>query len=455
MDPDDTIAAIATAPGEGSVAIIRLSGPEALSIADTVFRSKGPPPSQRASHTVMFGCIVDQAGETIDRVLLLQMRAPKSYTRENVVEIQGHGGGTTPRRILRACLDEGARLAEPGEFTRRAFLAGRIDLLQAEAVLDLVRARSERARAAALEQLAGGLSESFDDLYDSLLLTTGQIEATLDFPEDELPDTVIPELTEKLAGLLKRMSALIAGWEEGHLLRDGALVVISGKPNVGKSTLLNALLNRERAIVTDIPGTTRDAIEEQLVLNGIPVRLVDTAGLRDAQDQVEKIGIERTRQLVREADFHLLLFDLTQPLDLESLTDRDPKRTLVIFNKTDLNPVLEHVDALKGFEVVKTCLLHDKGVDVLQEKLANCLSTQAHLNARPQAVISERHRRLLVDAQSDLEQALAGLNSGREDLLEPAASLCRSALETLGEATGRIYHEELLDHIFGRFCIGK
>ena len=280
----------------------------------------------------------------LDEVLLLIMRSPQSYTAEDVIELQGHGGNVAAKRILRRALDAGARMAEPGEFTKRAFINGRIDLLQAEAVLDLVHAGSDRAAAAAIEQLEGKLSCSFNEIYDSLVSVAADLEATLDFPDDELPESTMPELSRRLNdSRILRIGNLISTWDEGHILREGALVVISGKPNVGKSTMMNTLLGRDRAIVSQIPGTTRDTIEERYVLDGIPLRLVDTAGLRETQCEIEQEGVRRARAQLQKADLHLYLVDASTPLDDD---DRDhlaalkSEKCVVVLNKSDLGRVV-------------------------------------------------------------------------------------------------------------------
>jgi tRNA modification GTPase len=458
MTPDpanDTIAAIATAPGEGGVAILRLSGPAALAVADALFRCPGAPPSARASHTVTHGRVVDATGACLDEALLLVFRAPRSYTREDVVEVQMHGGGASARRVLRRALDCGARLAEPGEFTRRAFLHGRIDLTQAEAVLDLIRAQSDRAGAAAVEQLEGGLRRSLQRVDDDLLAAAARLEATLDFPEDDLPAGLLDAITGELDAVLRGLDALLATWDEGHLLRDGALVVISGRPNAGKSTLMNALLGRDRAIVSAVPGTTRDSLEEPLALDGIPLRLVDTAGLRETADAIEREGIARARGYIERADLHLHVVDGSVPADGEDLRllgSLPPDRLLLLLNKRDLG---EAFAAPAGMHALPVALARGEGVDALRAAMARMLGSHAGLSARPQAVISERHRRGLLAAREETLAARALVAGGDETVLVPAAAHLRGALGALAEVTGREVHESLLDAIFGRFCIGK
>ena len=453
---DDTIAAIATAPGEGGVAIVRVSGPDALKIADSVFRGTAPKPSERSTHTILHGHVVDAAGTNLDEVVLLIMRSPQSYTAEDVIEIQGHGGNVAAKRILRRVLDAGARAAETGEFTKRAFVNGRIDLLQAEAVLDLVHAGSDRAAAAAVEQLEGKLSCTFNEIYNSLMGVAADLEATLDFPDDELPPSALPELRSRLDDIAVQIAKLISTWDEGHILREGALVVISGKPNVGKSTMMNALLGRDRAIVSQIPGTTRDTIEERYVLGGIPLRLVDTAGLRETQCEIEQEGVRRARAQLQKADLHLYLVDASKPLDDD---DRDhlaalkSEKCVVVLNKSDIGRVVlpGHIP---GMAVVSASLVTGAGLDDVRRQIVKKLAAGMNLSVQPHASISERHRRLLVDAQAEVQEALKLINQQSSDIVLAADSL-RDALEHLGLVTGKVYHDELLASIFSRFCIGK
>lgn len=454
----DTIAAIVTAPGEAGVSIIRVSGPDSFRVADQLFRSSGPLPSERKAYTFVYGTIV-QHEEEIDQGLLLLFRQPHSYTAEDVIEFQCHGGGASSRKVLRACLDAGARLAEPGEFTRRAFLNGRIDLLQAEAVMDVVRAHSDRSQVAALQQLEGKLSQKFDLVYNSLLAIAAQLEATLDFPEDELPESVLPTIQGNIQEALLEMGSLLETWNEGHVLRDGALVVLSGKPNVGKSTLLNGLLGRDRAIVSEIAGTTRDSIEEEFLLNGMPMRLVDTAGLRDATDQIEQIGIQRTISFMEQADLHIHLVDLSQAADEQSFSNLDellPGKSILVCNKTDL-PRMFHVEQWpENIPRVETSLQDESGLEDVKQALFDQLSTNLDLSARPHAVISERHRQALQSSKEELESVQELLQGDHmEESLVMAIPALRESLVKLGEVTGREYHEELLDQVFSTFCIGK
>ncbi len=453
-DARDTIAAIATAPGEAGIAIVRVSGGDAMRIADAVFRCPPPLPSRRVTHTFVHGRVRGEAGE-VDEGLLLIMRAPRSFTGEDTVEIQGHGGSVSAGRILRRVIEAGARLAEPGEFTRRAFLNGRLDLTQAEAVQDLIRARSDRAADAALEQLEGRLGRRVHALYDAVRDVAADVEASLDFPEDELPEQVLPELRARLAEARGRLRDLLATAGEGRLLREGARVVIAGRPNAGKSTLLNALLGMDRAIVSPHPGTTRDTIEEQLVLAGLPVRLVDTAGLREADCEVERSGIMRSMNEIRRADACLYVVDGTRPpeeADKVHLRATAVAKTLIVSNKMDLGGTWPA--EVFGYSVVTVSATTGQGLDDLKRLLGSCLVNIDGGAPPPHAVIAERHRGLLQAADTAIAEAEEGLRAagGRVDL---AAGALRDALEQLGRITGRVYDVELLDAIFSRFCIGK
>lgn len=454
MNTTDTIAAIATPPGQGGVGIVRASGSKVWQIADAIFQ--GPEkPSGAKGGTFLHGKVIAADGTEIDEALCLIFRAPKSYTGEDTVEIQGHGGPVVLKKILRRCLEAGARMAGPGEFTKRAFLNGKLDLVQAEAVADLIHAQSDRAAKAALEQLEGGLSKQFNRLYDGLMETAADIETTLDFVEDELPDDVFPGLGRKLDESFRDLEALLATWDEGRLLREGARVVIMGRPNAGKSTLFNALLGHDRAIVTALPGTTRDVLEETLVLDGIPLRILDTAGLRETECLVEQEGIRRARAHSAAADIAVYLIDSSLPVskeDEENLAKLNPERTVVVLNKADTKSSGFKFQ-ISGFQPVETSLITGAGTEEVKAAIAARLGGVAHAPAH--AVISERHRNLLEQARTELVQARERIAAGGETAAAPAAEHLRTALEALGQVTGRVYHNELLDNVFSRFCIGK
>ncbi len=454
----DTITAISTAPGEAGIAIVRISGPSSLQIADRIFKGPEPVPSRREAGTFVHGFVgasSDGSRTDLDEVILLVYRAPHSYTKEDVVEIQGHGGWACAKRILRAVLDAGARSAEPGEFTKRAFLNGRIDLLQAEAVADLIMARSDRAASAAIEQLEGRLSTSLSMIYDYLINAAADVEASLDFPEGDLPPRLLEGALDKIRQARKQLDELLLTWEEGRLLRDGALIVISGKPNVGKSTLLNCLLGTDRAIVDAEPGTTRDTIEEGFILQGIPLRLVDTAGLREPENLVEREGIQRAQTLVRKADLNLFMYDSSEELDsehLQQLKNIDPKKCIIVLNKSDLGSRTGPNDFM-SFTSVVISLAKQTGIDSLKAAIIEKLGIT--VLGPPHASISERHRQVIQDVLIKVDSVIKVLSGNDEELLVPAVSTLRNAIEGIGNLTGKNYSNLLLDSIFSRFCIGK
>jgi tRNA modification GTPase len=449
---DETIAAIATPVGEGGVGIVRISGKRALEIASVVFKSAdGVALLDHDANTFTYGSIRDKDGVHIDGGLALVMRGPKSFTGEDTVELQGHGGAVVLRRVLRRVLEAGARMAEPGEFSRRAFLNGRMDLTQAEGLFDLIRARSDRAAQVAIEQLEGVLSRSFNGLYDAFLEVTANLETTLDFVEDELPDDVFSGIAQKLDHSFQVLDDLLETWNEGRLLREGVRVVILGRPNAGKSTLLNALLGFERAIVSEVAGTTRDTIEEQWVLNGIPLRLTDTAGLRVTDCRVEAEGIRRAEAHGESAELIIYVLDASKALSKEDqarLDELPVDRSVVVLNKTDLGQEVLDVEG------VPVSLLNGSGLAELKLALIQKLEAGAE-GGTAHAVISERHRALLIQARDEAKQARAYLIEHIEQQAALACDHLRSALEHLGHVTGRTYHDELLDNIFSRFCIGK
>jgi len=457
MKKGDTIAAVATAPGEAGIAIIRISGPETYRIADAIFCGRGDKPSKRHPYSFAYGSICDGEKHRIDDVLMLFMRAPRSYTGEDQVEIHGHGGTISCQRILRRVLEAGVRMAEPGEFTQRAFLNGRLDLVQAEAVLDLIKARSERAARAAVDQLNGAISLSLSTIYDETIAVAADLESTMDFPEDELPAAVMDNILKRLGEIQCRLGTLLATWSDGRLLREGALIVIAGRPNVGKSTLMNALLGQDRAIVSNTPGTTRDTIEEGYVLNGIPLRLVDTAGLRETENDIEREGIRRSREHLEKADGIIYLVDAQTGQtgdDHRQVKQLPSDKTVLVWNKMDLSKTKPSMDIHPTNEIFIS-LKDPNSVSIVRDALAGVLHASYKQGADQQAVISERHRSILLEFKRQLDQAAELVNERRDDRVPLACAHLRDGLEALGMATGRVYHQELLNSIFSRFCIGK
>lgn len=454
---NDTIAAIATPPGEGGLAVIRISGPDALGVADRVFQPAGTrscKPSAAPSHTLHYGHVHRQ-GQIIDEVLLAVMRRPRTYTREDVVEISCHGGLLVARLVLQSVLEAGARLAQPGEFTRRAFLNGRLDLTQAEAVADLIAARTERALAAAREQLAGSLSRRLNRLRDDLMLALAHVEAQLDFPEEDIAPDTRDGIRQRLESGRALVSELLRTAEEGRILRHGIRVAIVGRPNVGKSSLLNLLLGQDRAIVSPRPGTTRDTIEETVNIRGLPVILVDTAGVREAQDEIEVEGIRRSHSAVATADLLFHVFDRSEPWTSEDQRlweEFAPRRRLLVLNKADLPPRLV-LPACDAPHVEISCRTGE-GLEALKDALENLVwAGRPRGEAAPEALINARHQQILLRARTALDHAVQALHESVP--LDLVAVDLRAATEAVGEIVGQTATEDLLDIIFSRFCIGK
>ncbi|WOQ73555.1 tRNA uridine-5-carboxymethylaminomethyl(34) synthesis GTPase MnmE [Bacillus altitudinis] len=458
----DTIAAISTPMGEGAIAIIRLSGPDAVQIADRMY--KGPKEKKLVSvdsHTIHYGHIVDSSTEqVIEEVMVSVLRAPKTFTREDVIEINCHGGIVTVNKVLQLALKEGARLAEPGEFTKRAFLNGRIDLSQAEAVMDLIRAKTDRAMNVAMTQMEGRLSGLIKRLRSEILETLAHVEVNIDYPEyDDVEEMTHRVLVEKATSVKKEIESLLTTSQQGKILREGLSTVIIGRPNVGKSSLLNSLVQETKAIVTDIPGTTRDVIEEYVNVRGVPLRLVDTAGIRETEDIVERIGVERSRQVLKEADLILLVLNYSEELseeDIKLFEAVSGMDIIVIVNKTDLEPKLdvEKVKELaKDRPVVTTSLLQEKGIDELEMAIQSLFFTGSIESGDLTYVSNTRHIALLQEAKQSIEDALEGIEMDVPiDIVQIDLTRC---WEQLGEIIGDAVHESLIDQLFSQFCLGK
>ncbi|MBI3947879.1 MAG: tRNA uridine-5-carboxymethylaminomethyl(34) synthesis GTPase MnmE [Armatimonadetes bacterium] len=461
MFANDTIAAIATARGEAAIGIVRVSGPATLALLDRLFHHAGGVPASRlAARTAHLGEIREPAsGRPVDQVVLILYRAPRSYTGEDAAEICGHGGAMPLGRILSLALAHGARPARPGEFTCRAFLNGKLDLAQAEAVVDVVQARTEPALTLAVRQLEGRLSALVRRARDAVLPVVAHVEATIDFPED-VPELPRPELDRRIAAAAATVESLLAGARAGRIYREGARVVIAGRPNVGKSSLLNALLREDRAIVTDIPGTTRDVIEESATIRGIPIRTIDTAGIRPARDPIEAIGVERALAQIADADLVLAVLDASQPLgadDRTVLVRARGRPAVVILNKRDL-PELRVAPAdvagdLPGAPVVAISALQGTGIAELEEEVAATLLGGRGPAGDDALVTSARHQAALEAAAASLREARATLTAGIP--LDLVVTDLRGALAALGQITGESASDAVLADIFGRFCIGK
>ncbi|PAW80838.1 MAG: tRNA uridine-5-carboxymethylaminomethyl(34) synthesis GTPase MnmE [Pedosphaera sp. Tous-C6FEB] len=478
----DTIAAIATPLGEGGLAVLRVSGPQALAVADKVFVPVGKSsqkPSAAASHTVHYGR-VERDGRFVDEVLVAVLRAPRTFTREDTVELSCHGGLLPAKLVLDALLAAGARLAGPGEFTQRAFLNGRIDLAQAEAVADVIHARTELALTAAGEQLAGKLSQRIHQLRDDLMRTLAHVEAHIDFPDEDIAPDTRDLLIERLHRAVGFMDELLRTANEGQILRRGIRAAIIGRPNAGKSSLLNQLLGHDRAIVSPIAGTTRDTIEETANVRGIPVVFVDTAGLRDSRDVIEIEGIRRTRAMVAKAELVLHVLDASEPLspeDEQFLAEFAGKKRIVVWNKADLPRVgdLQSPSAMLGAPLVESqpgspgksadgvlgpvpppvavSCLTGAGIEGLKDAIRRAVWDGEIRAEMLQVMINSRHQEALQRAVSSTTGAIAAL---RDNLtLELAAMDLRIAVNAVGEVVGKTTTEDLLDSIFSQFCIGK
>ncbi len=454
---NDTIAAIATPLGEGGLAVIRLSGPEALSVADRCFIPSGraaPKPSAAPSHTLHLGRIARE-GSTVDEVLLAVMRAPRTYTREDIVEISCHGGLLPARRVLETVLAAGARLAHPGEFTQRAFLNGRLDLAQAEAVADIIHARTDVALAAAEEQLAGGLSRRINEARGQLLHVLAHVEAHIDFPDEDIAPDTRGALLTKLDGLQAFLDRLLAGANEGQVLRRGIRAAIVGRPNVGKSSLLNQLLGRDRAIVSPQAGTTRDTIEETASVRGLPVVLTDTAGLRHTADALEQEGIRRARDTVARADLVLHVLDAAEPLSAEDaafLAELAGKPRILVCNKADLPARCQLPPAEQADSLAVSCVT-GAGIDALKDAIRAKVWAGEVSAEMLEVMLNARHLEALRRTREALARGRAALESGLT--LELVAADLHLAANTLGEIVGKTTTEDLLDSIFSQFCIGK
>lgn len=453
----DTIAAIATPLGEGGLAVIRISGPDALGVADRVFVPKGrraTKPSAANSHSLHYGCIC-RGERVIDEVMVAVMRAPRTLTREDVVEISGHGGLLAVRLVLESVLQAGARLAEPGEFTKRAFLNGRIDLAQAEAVADVIQARSELALTAATEQLAGKLSEHINRLRDDLVAALAHLEAHIDFPDEDIAPDTQEQLVGRLSAGLSAIDAILARSREGQILRRGIRVAIIGRPNAGKSSLLNHLLGHDRAIVSPTPGTTRDTISETAAIRGIPVVFVDTAGLRESADPIEQEGVRRTREAVTRAELVLHVFDGSrsfEPEDARQLAELPPGKRILVRNKVDLPATLALPETTAG-PVVEVCCLDGRGIEALKDVIRDRVWAGGVPAPMLEVMINVRHEQALRRGRVALEHALDALK--RHQTLELVAADLRVATHAIGEIVGKTTTEDLLDSIFSQFCIGK
>lgn len=451
----DTIAAISTPLGEGAIGIVRLSGTESFAIAQKIF--KGKDLSTVASHTLNYGHIVDPAkDEILDEVMIGAMRSPKTFTREDVIEINTHGGIAVTNEILQLVIREGARIAEPGEFTKRAFLNGRVDLTQAEAIMDIIRAKTDKAMNIAVKQLDGALSDLINNIRQEILNTLAQVEVNIDYPEyDDVEEMTTKLLYEKTADFEELLTQLLKTARRGKILREGISTAIIGRPNVGKSSLLNNLLREDKAIVTDIAGTTRDVIEEYVNINGVPLKLIDTAGIRDTDDIVEQIGVERSKKALKDADLVLLVLNANEPLteqDHKLLEISQDTNRILLLNKTDLDEKIETTQLPDDF--IKISALQNQNIDKIEERINQLFFENAGIAEQDATYLSNsRHISLIEKAITSLHAVNEGLDLGMPvDLVQVDLT---QTWRILGEITGDAAPDELITQLFSQFCLGK
>lgn len=461
MGEEDTICALVTPPGEGGIGIVRLSGPKSLAIAGRIFKSpRKKVVTELPTYSAHYGHILEpRTGKAIDEVILLIMLAPRSYTREDVVEIHCHGGIVPLGQVLELVLAQGARMAQPGEFTQRAFMNGRLDLAQAEAVIDIVRAKTSTGLQTAIKQLAGGLSRRIVPLRDRLLEILAQIEASIDFPEYDVPEITVAEIQAGNAGVQREIEELLKTAEQGRILRDGLRTIILGKPNVGKSSLLNALLREQRALVTAIPGTTRDVIEEYINIRGVPLQIMDTAGIRQTEDLVEKLGIEQARHFLKGADLVLVILDALVGWSAEDEAImgmlRD-KKVIILVNKIDIGDAIDMVKLERNFPTTPTLRISVRegwGLEELEEVIYKMVFKGEISPGESVLVSNARHMEALMGAKDSLVGVQRTLEAGMP--VDLAAIDLREAWEYLGEITGDTVGEDVIDRIFSDFCLGK
>lgn len=453
-----TIASISTAPGIGGIGIIRMSGEKCFEILSKIFYPKNPYKIEEIKgYTIKYGYIKENE-KIIDEVLVSFFKAPHSYTAENMCEINSHGGIVVMREILDICLRNGAELAQPGEFTKRAFLNGRMDLSQAEAVIDIINAKSNREAKEGIKQLEGFLTQEINKIKQRILDIMTNIEVSIDYPEYDVEEMQENEIKDKLTNIKEELEKLEKSFDNGKIIKEGIKTAIIGRPNAGKSSLLNAILKEDRAIVTEYEGTTRDTIEEFVNINGIPLKLIDTAGIRNTENAVEKIGIEKSKKIAKEADLSLVIIDGSKPLekeDIEILKIVNPNKTIIILNKIDLGLIIkDENEELKDFKnKVEISALNKEGINELYNKITQMFNLN-QINLDNEIIITnERHKNIIKKAINNVEKAIDSLNNNMS--VDIVAISIKEVLSNLGEITGDEASEEIINEIFARFCLGK
>ena len=450
-----TIAAISTAPGVGGIGIIRISGENSFEILNKFFKPKNN--QKIKGYTIKYGNIIDKNGEIIDEVLVSFFKSPKSYTTENMCEINSHGGSIIVNKILEICLENGAVLAEPGEFTKRAFLNGRIDLAQAEAVVDIINSKTDKEAKVSINQLEGGLSTAIKDIRKDILWITADIEAAIDYPEYDIEETTNQKILEFLEKIDKKLKKLEDSFYNGKILRDGISTVILGRPNAGKSSLLNLILKEERAIVTDIEGTTRDTIEEYVSICGIPLKIIDTAGIRKSDDTVEKIGVEKAMEMAEKSDIIICIFDSSRELneeDYEILNIAKNKNSIIILNKIDLENKINYEKINKiNKPIIKMSRKNGEGIEELYSEISKIFKFNEIANNGELIVSNNRHKFLIKNARKNIEICQNTINEKMP--IDIISGVIKEILEDLGKITGESVTEDIINEIFSKFCLGK
>ena len=454
----NTIVAISTAPGVGGIGMIRMSGEDSFNILDKIFVPKtNQNISEIKGYTIKYGNIVNAKNEVVDEVLVSYFKAPKSYTTENMCEINSHGGMIIMNKILELCFENGAELAEAGEFTKRAFLNGRIDLLQAEAVIDIINAKTDKEANISLKQLEGNLSTEITDIRKTIISLLADIEATIDYPEYDIEEVTNKRILEALIEVEKKINTMEKSFENGKIIRDGIKTAIIGRPNAGKSSLLNLILKEERAIVTDIEGTTRETIEEYIQVDGIPLKIIDTAGIRNARDEVEKIGVKKAIEIAKDSDIVIAIFDINRKLndeDEQILKLVSEKNAIIVLNKIDLNSNTDLTKIKKANKpIVKLSTKTKEGIEELYNKISEIYNLKEIANNGELIVSNNRHKKLIKNAKANLEIAKQTIIDKMP--IDIISGNLKEIIEELGKITGETVTEDVINEIFSKFCLGK